>query len=257
MRWGLQRAYEERNTLGLSRGEFSNARPLWTPTPSGPRRDARLPILPEGTQVAVAMEVTVSDQAQKALDLRKIVAVSTTPQGKNVSAVHRARPFIVSEHLEREQVSTRRHREPHVGEDFDRLGSVYDLGLDSRRCKEQIDDDAPIALAWWNESDCCQALSALMLEKHCDTKPRCGEIANQRLSIAVIADEHSKVEVTCEPWFCSSGHSESAEQRKATASGVKISCNLAQDTRESIHLRTRTGPAASPKGAPGRSRSHA
>lgn len=76
---------------------------------------------------------------------------------------------------------------------LDRLRRGHDLGLDSGRSEEQVDDRAVGVLACEREPDGRQALRDVLFDRGDDTPATCLEIADETLSVAIVGNEHRKI----------------------------------------------------------------
>src|SRR5579884_404829 len=82
-----------------------------------------------------------------------------------VVEVLRTPAIVASEQLERHQVTDAGYGDTQPREDFDGVRPASDLGLDARRCKQEVHDDPPRGATGCNEACRRKAADAVLLDR--------------------------------------------------------------------------------------------
>ena len=95
-----------------------------------------------GEQVDPAVKPAAGDKGKGFSRLVERRGIGASQQGRDVHAVVRARAIVSCQHLQRDKMTKASDRHGETGDDLDWFRRGHDLGLDSGRGEEQIDDRA-------------------------------------------------------------------------------------------------------------------
>jgi len=162
--------------------------------------------------------------------------------------------------LRRDEMTRLRDGDRDTAGEVQPVGRAADVALDSRRCEEQIDDDAVVRFSRGNQADGGEASKGLMLQRQADPVPAGDETRNQIFRVRIVADGDGQIDVACESRFTADGDGESADKCPWLVLRVKRAGRLPKDGEQARgaqvirHGSSRRGP--SPISAPGRSCNH-
>ena len=168
-------------------------------------------------QIASTMKPAPRDERERVSRLAQCRGIGTGQQGGEVHAVLWARAIIAREHLQGDEMAEPSDRHFEARHGLDRVRRGYDLGLDSGRGEEQIDDRPADVLTRGREPDGRQASRDVLFDGRDDAPAAPLEVADERLGVAIVGNEHREIGIARESGLGASRHRQAADQREPTA----------------------------------------
>ena len=117
---------------------------------------------------------------------------------------------VTSEHLESHQMTNAGNRNGHPRQDLRLICGPCNLGLDSRRSEQKIDDHSTPCFTRGSEPGRRKAVDRVLLDDCENAESAHHQIVNEILRIRITRDLNDKVHVTCGSRFGSRAHREAA-----------------------------------------------
>ena len=146
------------------------------------------------------------------------------------------------------------------GATFEPFGSAADLGFDSRRHEQQIDNYAAVGFPWRQNPNGRQPVERGLFQRHPQRKTADGELADQRLGRQVVGHRDGQVDISRKSRLNANGDREATDQGPRLAQRIEDVRGPAKRRQQACRLGFVThsvvGRGPSPCCAPGRSCSH-
>ena len=152
-----------------------------------------------GEQVAPPMEPAPGDERERLPRLAQRRGIGTGQKRGEVHPVLWTCAVVSSEYLQGNEVAEPHNRHREAWYCLDPVGRSHDLGLDAGRGEEQVDDRPADVLAGERQPDGRQASRDGLLDRCDDLPPARLEVADERLGVPIVGDEHREIGVTREP----------------------------------------------------------
>jgi hypothetical protein len=207
-------------------------------------------------QVQLSLVSALCHKGERRARLAHGLQIGTVQQRAEVHTVLRTRAVVARQHFQGNEVSNPCDRYREAGHSFYLVGRGDDLGLDTGRGKEQVDDRAEWTFVGRHQADGRQTPHRGLFDGGDDPPAADLQRTNEGLGVRIVGDEHREVGVPREPRLGTDRNSQAAYEGELATESPQVG----DDTTESGlgAIQSRDGgqemgrPQASPCSAPGR-----